>query len=63
MYLIGSKGLFLSHSVKEYNFSSKSFSFEENDIIFMEYNPFEWMLVFIKNLNEDKFEMPIVPPS
>lgn len=54
-YLISANGYSWSHSVKEFNSASKSFSFATGDIIYFQYNIAEKKLVFYKNNNEVKF--------
>ena len=38
-YLIGSGGYCYNHSMKEFNNVTKSFRFEEGDVVFVEYDP------------------------
>ena len=61
-YLISSNGYSWSHSVKEYNSACKTFQFNINDIIYIEYDPVESILRFRKNEGGDVFVLAIVPP-
>ena len=60
-YLIGTGGGVYSHSQTEFNRVSKSFKFEDGDLILCEYDPIQWKLRFIKNGIEN-FEFSIIPP-
>jgi hypothetical protein len=60
--MISSGNQIFSHSVKEFNFVSKSFDFSTNDIIYIEYDPKEGKLRFQKNTGLEKNELDIAPP-
>ena len=61
LYMIDSRGLCYSHSQKEFNRVNKSFKFGVNDVIYVEYDPIDLKLRFIKNIVY-KFELSIIAP-
>lgn len=61
-YLISSNGYSWSHSVKEFNSAFKTFQFNINDIVYLEYDPIELKLRFRKNKDGETFELALVPP-
>lgn len=58
-YLIDTNGYSYSHSDQEYNQVSRSFRFNQGDVITIEYDPIEERLRFIKNGGCEQFEMPV----
>lgn len=61
VYVICSFNWCFSHSHKDYNCVDRSFSFDEGDLIYMEYDPAKLRLRFTKNKFDNFFEMPIIP--
>lgn len=64
-YLISTNGYTWSHSIKEFNSSSKCFSFTNNDIVYIEFDPINLKLRFRKNQGKDpkeKYELSITAP-
>lgn len=64
-YLISTNGYTWSHSVKEFNSSSKCFNFTTNDTVFIEFDLINLKIRFRKNQStnaKDKYELSIVPP-
>ena len=45
-----------------FNSSNKCFSFNINDIVYIEFDPIARKLRFRKNTGKDKYELDIVPP-
>lgn len=61
-YLISTNGYSWSHSVKEFNSAFKSFQFNVNDTVYVQYDPVEKKLRFKKNKSNEKFSLDIVDP-
>lgn len=61
-YLISTNGYSWSHSVKEFNSAYKSFLFNVNDTIYIQYDPSNKKLSFKKNKTNEHFVLDIVDP-
>ncbi len=61
-YFISNNAYCWSHSLKQFNSASKSFSFTTGDTIYMKYFPNEKKIKFVKNNHESQIAMDIVDP-
>lgn len=52
MYFISSNGIAFSTSNNQYKNVNKIFTFNEGDLIYVEYDPIDWRLRFRKNEND-----------